>query len=168
MNDKAPRGFTLVELLVTITVMSLLAALVYPMYVEQVRKTRRAEGWALLVNAAQQQERFYTANNAYTATVGSGGLGMSTGATVTSPNGYYTLTAALGAVASGASTCTAGGGTACYILTATAQGDQRQDKDQGKTCFSLTLDSLNNKNSTSNGTTANGSPTGGSPYCWSK
>ena len=177
MPSKTRRGFTLIELMVVVAVMGILAVLVYPMYREQLLKTRRAEGWSLLLNAAQQEERFYTANNGYTAIVGtvagSNGLGLAPsspdGLSVTSQFGYYTLTAAVGSVATGETACTTGGRLrSCYVLSVTAQGAQAQDKDRGTTCFSLTLDSLGNKDSTSDGTTANGATAGGTPYCWSK
>lgn len=179
MRSKTPIGFTLVELVVVMAVIAILTAIAYPMYGQQALKTRRAEGWSLLLNAAQQQERFYTANAGYTAIVGSGGLELpppsgqspsADGLSVISPNGYYIVRAAVGKVVGSACSITGvSADTGCYILTATAQGTQAQDKDQGKVCFGLTLDSLGNKNSIpSAGGTANGWPSGGTPYCWSK
>lgn len=65
------RGFTLIELMVTVAVVAILAAVAYPSYIEQVRKSRRADAKAALVAAAQLMERSYTETNSYSnATIG--------------------------------------------------------------------------------------------------
>jgi type IV pilus assembly protein PilE len=61
------RGFTLIEIMIVVAVVAILAAIAYPSYQEQVRKSRRTEGQALLLDAASRQERFYTENNTYAA-----------------------------------------------------------------------------------------------------
>jgi type IV pilus assembly protein PilE len=59
------QGFTLIELMVVVTIVALLLAIAYPSYREQVTKTRRSEGTALLTQVAQEMERCYTRFNAY-------------------------------------------------------------------------------------------------------
>lgn len=61
----ASRGFTLVELMIVVAVVAILAAIAYPTYQEQVRKSRRAQAKADLVEYAQAAERFYTVNHTY-------------------------------------------------------------------------------------------------------
>jgi type IV pilus assembly protein PilE len=61
------RGFTLIELMVVLVILAILAATQYPSYLESVRKTRRAEGRAALMQVMQQQERYYTQNGSYIA-----------------------------------------------------------------------------------------------------
>lgn len=61
------RGFTLIELMIAVAVVGILAAIAYPSFTEQVRKSRRADAKAALVSAAQTMERFYTENNSYAA-----------------------------------------------------------------------------------------------------
>lgn len=59
------KGFTLIELMIAVAVVAILAAIAYPSYQDQVRKSRRTEGQAMLLETASKQERFYTENNSY-------------------------------------------------------------------------------------------------------
>lgn len=59
------RGFTLIELMITVAVVGFLAAVAYPAYTNQIAKGRRAECRAGLYMAMQQQERYYTQFNVY-------------------------------------------------------------------------------------------------------
>ncbi len=60
------RGFTLVEVMVTVAIIAILASVAIPAYQDQIRKARRSDGQSLLLDIAQQQERFLTANSTYT------------------------------------------------------------------------------------------------------
>lgn len=82
------RGITLIEVMVVVAIVAILAAIVYPSYQDQVRRTRRAEAKAMLVDAQARQERHYFQENSYSADLA--GLGYPSG-TVTSENGFYTL-----------------------------------------------------------------------------
>jgi type IV pilus assembly protein PilE len=123
-------GWTAVELVVVMAVIVVLLTIAYPSYVNQVQKARRADGHALLYEAAQREQQFFTTNNQFTATVGSGGLGMS----ATSDEGHYTLTINRPS-------------TTSYTLTATAVGAQASDT----SCGNLTLTHLNVKGCTASG-----------------
>jgi type IV pilus assembly protein PilE len=61
------RGFTLIEIMAALAVLALLAAIGYPSYRESVRKARRAEGRAALMQAMQQQESHYLRHGTYAA-----------------------------------------------------------------------------------------------------
>ncbi|WP_332740297.1 type IV pilin protein [Hydrogenophaga sp.] len=66
-TSRRSSGFTLVELMITVAIVGILGALAYPSYLESVRKGRRAEARAALLNLLQQQERHLTQNNTYLA-----------------------------------------------------------------------------------------------------
>ncbi|WP_313459799.1 type IV pilin protein [Stenotrophomonas sp.] len=58
-------GFTLIELMITVAVVAILAAVAIPTYQDQVRKSYRGQAKADLVEYAQRAERFHTVNNTY-------------------------------------------------------------------------------------------------------
>ena len=57
------QGFTFIELMIVVAVVAILTAIAYPSYLESVRKSRRAEARAQLMEAAQYMHRFYSQND---------------------------------------------------------------------------------------------------------
>lgn len=98
MNEpRREGGFTLLELMAVTVILATLAAIAYPSYAEYVLRGKRAEGQALLNQAAAQEERWYALNpsSGYVtdqSAVANLGLAGTSGSTVTSPTGLYTLT----------------------------------------------------------------------------
>lgn len=66
MKMRKQAGFTLVELMITVAIIGILAAIVYPSYVDYMRRSHRAEAKTILMEAAQRLERSFTQNNSYT------------------------------------------------------------------------------------------------------
>jgi len=58
-------GFTLIELMITVAIVAILAAVALPAYNEHVLKTRRALAASCLFEFAQNMERYFTTNMSY-------------------------------------------------------------------------------------------------------
>lgn len=59
------RGFTLVELLITMVIVGILTAIAVPSYGSYVLRTARADARATMLQVNQYMERFYALNSAY-------------------------------------------------------------------------------------------------------
>ncbi len=126
------RGITLIELVVVVAIVAILAAVAFPSYQQQVRKTRRADGKAELMETAQQLERCYTRFSRYND--GNCGVALP----FESSEGYYVVSAA-------AITASA------FTLDATPQADQANDT----RCGVLRLTSTGQQGSQGQSTDAN-------------
>jgi type IV pilus assembly protein PilE len=86
-------GFTLIEMLITLVVLAILAAVVYPSFMDSIRKGRRSEAVASISAIQQAQERFRANRTSYASSLTNGssdsppGLGLS----ATSSSGLYAL-----------------------------------------------------------------------------
>lgn len=61
------RGFTLIELMITLVIVAILASIAIPSYSRYVQSASRAEAKSALLEASQFMQRFYAMNNAYDA-----------------------------------------------------------------------------------------------------
>ena len=111
MIRRAGAGFTLIELMIVVAVVAILAAIAVPSYQEQVRKSRRAQAKADIVEYVQMAERFFTVIYTY--------VGFALPATVSPREAGATPRYNLAA-----STQTA----TQFVLTATATGPQASDR----------------------------------------
>lgn len=62
---KRQSGFTLIELMITIVVIGILAAIALPMFGEQLAKSRRSEAIAVLADLQLRQERWRAGHSTY-------------------------------------------------------------------------------------------------------
>ncbi len=119
-------GFTLIELMVVITILAIISSIGYPMYTDQVRKARRTDARGALQQIAMAQERFYTLNGRYTTDLGSLNLPVAI-RSGSSEEGYYDISVSM-----------VNNILDTYVATAQATAGKAQAGDED--CTSLIID----------------------------
>jgi type IV pilus assembly protein PilE len=94
MPRKLQTGFTLVELIIVVAIISILASIAIPAYNGYIETSKRSDAQASLMALAIAQEKYRATNPSYTTVIGD-----LNGVSSASESGYYTLavTAASGA-----------------------------------------------------------------------
>jgi type IV pilus assembly protein PilE len=128
-----PKGFTLIELMITIAIIGVLASIAYPSYTNYIMKSRRASAQAHLSDIAQRQVQYLLDARAYAGSLGE--LSMTTPDDVST---YYTIALAADNTA---------GQAPSFTVTATPKAGTPQVND---TCGTLGMDSDGNKTTSTN------------------
>lgn len=71
------RGFTLIELMITVAVVALLSAIAYPSYQSYVQRGQRSSAQQLMADIANKQQQYLLDAKTYSADLSSTGLNMS-------------------------------------------------------------------------------------------
>jgi type IV pilus assembly protein PilE len=140
-NAGTARGFTLVEVVIVVLIISVLAAIAYPAYQDSVVKTRRGAAKSCLLESELFMQRFYTTNLRYDQTLGGVAVALPACTAGTDVTNHYDVT--LGGLAQ-----------RTYTLTATPKGLQAT---KDTYCGTLSINQLGTK-------TKSGTET--LDYCW--
>jgi type IV pilus assembly protein PilE len=124
MKKTFQNGFTLMELMITLAIVGVLAAIAFPSYQTYVLRTHRVTAGACLSEMAQQMERYYTSNLSYSSAL------LPAPTCVTDVAGRYSFAFA-----------TAQPAATTYIIEATPTGGQLSDT----TCATLTINQAGTK-----------------------
>lgn len=117
---KGQHGFTLIEMMITVAIVGILAAVAYPAYTQYMIRANRAAAQSEMMDIANRQQQFLMTNRSYAtkAVLEASGYGLPAGI---SSKYSYSITVGAGAVPT-------------YTLTFTPSGSQVSDG-------ALTLDS---------------------------
>lgn len=119
-SQRSTSGFSLIEMMITILIISIVTVAGIYLFTDQVQRGRRIDAINALLSISLAEERYRSNNTTY------GTLAQVWGGVTTSSEGFYTL-AISGVSATG------------YTITATPTGSQASDAENGTSCSPLTL-----------------------------
>ena len=144
-------GFTLIELMIVVTIIAILAAIAYPSYQQYNKRANRSAAAQLMLTIQNREEQYILDARAYTNVLGTSGLNVAhegytcTPATTatTCTNNFYTV-----------SVTVTGGTPPSYSITAVPKAGSYQDggSTPANTDGTLTLTSAGNRSRTYLGT----------------
>lgn len=128
------QGMTLIELMIVVVIVSILAAIAYPSYRQQIMRSNRTEAKGALEQTAQALESCFTRSMVYNTCAA--GTQFASGGSFDTPNGVYRV---IGTVAA-----------TTYTLTATARAGQLNDTN----CRTFVIDESGRRTSTNSAAAA--------------
>jgi len=118
------KGFSLIELLITVAIIGILAGVAYPSYTSFIMRSDRAEAQRELLRLANLQEQLFVDTRSYGSDTTKIGLA----------NPFITASGKYSITVTASSTTT-------FTLSAAAKGSQLKDTD----CLSLTINEIGTK-----------------------
>lgn len=118
-------GFTLIEMMAVVALIGILAAIAMPSYEGYLVQARRSMAQAFVAQVALKEEEYFTHMREYTATLGSGGLGLSAPRETADHYGYAVCRLATDAACSSLPDFPSGG----YVVVAARLAGSRQMSD---------------------------------------
>lgn len=139
------KGFTLLEVLITLLIMGILLTMAVSNFQSHLQKARRVEATSTLMTLAMAQERYFMQHLTYTADItGTSGLNYQA---LHTENGYYALSVQIQTQAND--------GIDSFKLKATAISTQQNDTE----CQQFTINQLSAHNAFDKNNVSN-------PTCW--
>lgn len=124
---KTQKGFTLIELMIVVTVIAIIAAVAIPSYNNYTMRARRSDAQQLMMDISNRQAQFLLTTRTYTTNPGTGGLGTTkdgwTCDTDSCDNAFYAVTIAVDNAAT----------PPTFNITGNSIGSQATDGDLGLT-----------------------------------
>jgi type IV pilus assembly protein PilE len=149
---RRPQGFTLIELMIVVTVATILTVVAVPSYINTVRKSHRTEAKSILLDIAGREERFLATNGTYSNQASD--LGFSGTWPQSVGSGYYQIDAPI-VTAATVSNSAATAVPATFQFTAEAINAQVKDTQ----CAKFTVDQSGSQGSLNSAAAA-------STGCW--
>ncbi len=141
-NVAAVRGFTLIEVMITVVIVGILASVAYPSYIEYVARGHRTQLKGQMVAAQQWMERYYTERYVYgddaTATVNTAFSSQGFAQSPPSGEGAARYTVGVSVANSGQT----------YTITATRTGTMSGDRCDNPTVTNTGVKGISGKTST--------------------
>jgi type IV pilus assembly protein PilE len=134
-TQKHLTGFSLIELMVTISIVAILASIATASYTSQIQKSRRTDARSAILDLAGREEKLFSTTNAYSDSPQILGYGDATTVwPVPVGSNFYSITVAIAAPTAAPT----------YLITATPINAQVSDTK----CASLSIDQLGNQTAT--------------------
>ena len=145
-SERRTRGFTLIEVMITVAVIALLASVALPTYTEYIRRSKLVEATASLSDMRVRLEQYFLDARQYPTACIAPAAGPASSGNIYLPSmsKYFTVTCTLT--------------TTTYTVTATGKSTE------GMSGFTYTVDQSNNRKTTS--LPSGWSGAGASSTCW--